>query len=133
MERKMSLEPDYNEIRYRIKKKYDNRVEFISHVVAFLGANFVLWAVLQPQNGWATLSSIAMGGWFIGVLCHTVVFWGKEAQESAIQREIEREREFRGQYTSDTDMKRKREHLQLTEDGELLDIVDEDSKAAKRR
>jgi hypothetical protein len=122
----MSLEPDYNEIRYRIKKKYDQRVEFISHIVAFLGANFVLWGILQPAYGWAAISAVAMGGWFIGVLCHAVVFWGKEAQERAIEHEIERERELRSRYPLESDFKRKREHLQLTEDGELLAVVSED-------
>ena len=59
----MSEQNYYDEIRRRVKRKYDNRVEFISHLVAFLGANLVLWGVLQPQQAWATLSSIAMGGW----------------------------------------------------------------------
>lgn len=128
----MSLEPDYDEIRRRIKKRYDNRVEFISHIVSFLGANLVLWGVLQPQYGWYTLASLAMGGWFIGVLCHAVVFWGKEAQERAIERAIEREREFRSQ-NPEAYIKPKRDRLSLTADGELLDVIDEDESLAKKR
>ena len=129
----MGSEANYDEIRRRIKRKYDNRVEFFSHIVAFLGVNLVLWGVLQPQNGWYTLSMIGMGGWFVGVLCHVVVFWGKEMQEREIERAIEREYDLRGHQPPEADVKRKRDRLRLTADGELLDVVDEDEERVSRK
>ncbi|MFN8373594.1 MAG: 2TM domain-containing protein [Anaerolineae bacterium] len=129
----MSSDPEYDEIRRRIKRKYDNRTEFIAHLMSYVGASIVLWGVLQPQYGWATLSALIMGCWFIGLLVHAVVFWGKEAQEQAIEHAIERERELRYQRGTDSDIKPKRDRLRLTTDGELLEVVDEDEQAAKKR
>ena len=51
----------------------------------------------------------------------------------AIEKAIEREREGRGEHTPEADVKRKREHLQLTEDGELLAVVAEDEEDSKRK
>jgi hypothetical protein len=128
----MNSEPNYDEIRQRIKRKYDNRTEFFGNLVSFVGANIVLWGVLQPQWGWATLAAFIMGCWFIGVLVHAVVFWGKEAQERAIEREIERERAWHS--ATDADVKHKRQRLQLTNDGEVLAVVndDDDEQQARR-
>ncbi|NWF70802.1 MAG: 2TM domain-containing protein [Chloroflexi bacterium] len=125
----MSSKTYQEEIRKRIQRQYDNRTEFASHLIAFLGTAAVLWGVLQPQYGWATLSAIIMGGWLIGLLIHATIYGMKEAQERAIEREIERERAWRSQYP---ELKQKRGRLQLSEDGEILDIVDDQPYAQKR-
>ena len=122
----MSSDPNYDEIRRRIKRKYDNRAEFLSHIVAFIICNTVLWGALQPQYGWETLARIVMSLWFMGLVIHSIQSFTKEMQERAIERAIEHEREWQSQQTPERDVKRKRDRLRLTADGELLDVVDED-------
>jgi hypothetical protein len=129
----MSLEPNYEEIRSRIKRRYDNRTEFLSHLVAFVISNIVLWSFLQPQFGWATLAGIITGLWFMGLVIHGIQFWNKEAQEQEIERLIERERQWRSGEISEADMKRKRDTLQLSDDGEVMQIIEDEDKPARRR
>jgi fatty acid desaturase len=133
----MTNEPNYDEIRRRIKRRYDNRAEFLSHLVAFVIVNGLgWWFIALPMGGIVfTLAALVSGLWFLGVVIHFIQFLTKELQERAIEREIERERAWRSSYASEPDMKRKRERLTLTEDGELLEVIEDDEAppSARRR
>jgi hypothetical protein len=132
---KNTMDQDYEEIRKRITNKYNNRGEFFSHLVAFLVANGILWFVLQPGGTWYTVAGIFSGLWFMGLVIHFIQYWMKEAQERTIEREIQREREWRrgtGEI-SEGEIKRKRDRLTLNHDGELMEIVEDDAPVNRRR
>jgi hypothetical protein len=132
---KNTMDQDYAEIRKRITNRYNNRSEFFSHLVAFLVANGILWGVLQPSGTWYTIAGIFSGLWFMGLVIHFIQYWMKEAQERAIEREIQREREWRrgtGEIP-EGEIKRKRDRLTLNHDGELMEIVEDDAPMDRRR
>lgn len=131
----MNMDQDYSEIRKRITNRYNNRAEFFSHLVAFVVTNGLLWFLLQPGGTWFTIAAIFSGLWGMGLVIHLVQYLMKEAQERAIEREIERERAWRrgnGELQVG-EIKRKRDRLTLNHDGELMEIVEDDSPASRRR
>jgi len=132
---KNTMDQDYAEIRKRITNRYNNRSEFFSHLVAFLVANGILWGVLSPQGTWYTVAGIFTGLWFMGLVIHFIQYWMKEAQERAIEKEIEREREWRrgAGEMEEGEIKRKRDRLTLNHDGELMEIVEDDAPVNRRR
>ena len=132
---KQPLDQDYAEIRKRITNRYNNRAEFFSHLVAFLAANGILWALLHPVGTWFTIAGIFTGLWGMGLVIHFIQYLMKEAQERAIEREIERERAWRrgNADLEEGEIKRKRDRLTLNHDGELMEIVEDDAPAQRRR
>jgi len=126
---------DYDEIRKRITSRYNNRAEFFSHLVAFVVANVVIWSLLDPQGTWFTIVGIFSGLWFMGLVIHFIQYMMKEAQERAIEKEIERERAWRRSTGEmpEGEIKRKRDRLTLNHDGELMEIVEDDAPLTKRR
>ena len=132
---KGTMDQDYAEIRKRITNRYNNRSEFFSHLVAFVVANGILWGVLDPQGTWYTIAGIFSGLWFMGLVIHFIQYWMKEAQERAIEREIERERAWRRGMDEipEGEIKRKRDRLTLNHDGELMEIVEDDAPINRRR
>ncbi len=71
----------------------------------------------------------------MGVVIHFIQFLMKEAQERAIEREIERERAWRRSTgeMQEGEIKRKRDRLTLNHDGELMEIVEDDAPVNRRR
>ncbi|MBI1281661.1 MAG: hypothetical protein GC179_26280 [Anaerolineaceae bacterium] len=132
---KNELEQDYAEIRKRITNRYNNRAEFFSHLVAFLVVNGLFWSLLQPQGTWFTVVGIISGLWGMGLAIHFIQYLMKEAQERAIEREIERERAWRrgSSEMQDPEIKHKRDRLTLSHDGELMEIVEDDAPVNRRR
>jgi 2TM domain-containing protein len=133
----MSKQTDYEkEIRQRITKRYENRAEFYGHLIAFIVFNGVLWGVLHPVDAGYTISTLISGLWGLGLAVHFIQFLMKEAQEKAIEKAIERERQWRtGSYAAEeTDMKRKRDRLTgLSDDGELYEIIEDDEENQYRQ
>ena len=132
---KNSMDQDYAEIRKRITNRYNNRAEFYSHLVAYLIVNGIIWILLQPEGTWFTLAAIFSGLWGMGLVIHLIQYVMKEAQERAIEKEIERERAWR-RNTGDMqegEIKRKRDRLTLNHDGELMEIVEDDAPVNRRR
>ncbi len=129
------MDQDYEEIRKRITNRYNNRAEFFSHFVAFMVANGLVWGVLKPEFGWFTFAAVVMGLWFMGLVIHFIQYLMKEAQERAIEREIERERAWRRSTgeMQEGEIKRKRDRLTLNHDGELMEIVEDDAPVNRRR
>jgi hypothetical protein len=132
---KNTMDQDYAEIRKRITNRYNNRSEFYSHLVAFLVANGILWGLLSPQGTWFTVAGIFSGLWGMGLVIHFIQYWMKEAQERAIEKEIERERAWRrgSDELQEGEIKRKRDRLTLNHDGELMEIVEDDAPVNRRR
>lgn len=129
------MDQDYAEIRQRITNRYNNRAEFYSHLVAFLVSNGILWVLVSPSGTWFTIAAVVMGLWFMGLLVHFIQYLMKETQERAIEHAIEREREWRRSSNDvpERDLKRKRDRLKLSPDGELMEIVDDEAPRSNRR
>ncbi len=129
------MDQDYAEIRKRITNRYNNRAEFFSHFVAFVIVNGLLWFLLQPEGTWFTIAGIISGLWGMGIVIHFIQYVMKEAQERAIEREIQREREWRrgSSAMQEGEMKQKRDRLTLNHDGELMEIVEDDAPVSRRR
>ena len=129
------MEQDYAEIRKRITNRYNNRAEFLSHLVSFMVANGIVWGLLSPSGMWFTVAAIVMGLWGMGLVIHFVQYVMKEAQERAIEREIERERAWRRNTGEmhEGEIKRKRDRLTLNHDGELMEIVEDEVPLTRRR
>ena len=132
---KDSMDQDYAEIRKRITNRYNNRAEFYSHLVAYLIVNGIIWILLQPEGTWFTLMAIFSGLWGMGLVIHLIQYVMKEAQERAIEKEIERERAWRRNMgeIQEGEIKRKRDRLTLNHDGELMEIVEDDAPVNRRR
>ena len=129
------MEQDYAEIRKRITNRYNNRAEFFSHLVAFLVVNGLIWLLLDPHDTWFTVAGVFSGLWGMGLVIHFIQYLMKEAQERAIEKEIERERAWRrgSDALQEGEIKRKRDRLTLNHDGELMEIVEEDDAPVRRR
>lgn len=129
------MDQDYAEIRKRITNRYNNRAEFFSHFVAYLIVNGIIWGLLGPEGTWFTIAGIFSGLWGMGLVIHFIQYLMKEAQERAIEREIERERAWRrgtGEM-QEGEIKRKRDRLTLNHDGELMEIVEDEAPVSRRR
>ena len=120
-------EPTYDEIRQRITNRYNNRIGFYSHLVAFLIINGAAWGLWlgtpEPARSGilSVLLLISSVGWLVGMLIHAIIFGLMEARERAIERAIDAEREW------STGEKPKRDtRVRLTVDGELKAVVDND-------
>ncbi len=129
----MSSDPRYNEIRTRITRRYDNLIEFFSHLVAYVVVAVLVFGVWRPEAGWGTLAQVVMGLWFMGLMIHAVQFVLKEARERAIEKAIERENQWRRANWVDADEQpAPRSVAHLSDDGELIDINDEPRSKRKR-
>ncbi len=128
----MADDPIYHEIRRRITKRYANRAEFFSHLVSFVVVNLAIWSLLTNQlREWALLLpvQICAGLWLMGLLVHATQFLLVEMRERAIEKAIERERDWRTAmpYTPERDLSH------LAEDGELQTDYYEMTPKRKRR
>lgn len=120
------------EIRKRIRQRYEERSGFFIHLAAFIVFGLVGTLLLGRVLG--TLPLVIMGFWAIGLVAHGISYLTFEMSERAIQREIEREREAR-YYAYGA--KPKREDLYvLSEDGEIVpggDLYDDEEEGHARR
>ncbi|MEO8612791.1 MAG: 2TM domain-containing protein [Chloroflexota bacterium] len=121
-------EPKYDEIRQRITERYNNRIGFYSHLVAFLIINGAAWGLWLGTPDYArsgflsVLLLLSSVGWLVGMVIHTLIYGMTEARERAIERAIEAEREW------STGEKPKRDpRVRLTVDGELEAVVDDEN------
>jgi uncharacterized membrane protein len=129
----MKEDPVYAEIRRSITKRYANRTEFFGHLVAFIAINLLGWLILRPTEGIGLIIMLlASGGWLAGLLIHMVNFIMTEGRERAIEVAIDRERARRGEAPL-AEYKRKRDRLTLTDDGEVLEVIEDDDEPALDR
>jgi hypothetical protein len=122
--------PNYDQIRRRITHRYNNRIAFYSHLVAFLivnGLGWLLWLGTAAEARSGVLSVLLLlttGGWLVGMLIHAVIYGLTEARERAIERTIQEEREWQ---TGNMEKPKRDPHMRLTEDGELEAVEDDDT------
>ncbi len=131
-----SDEVDEAKIRKQIEKRYKERDGVRIHAAAFIACNVLLWAIyfmIMPGDfPWPLIVTL---GWGIGFAGHYLSYYyrygeGAQKREDDIQREIDQYRERR-QYE-----KPKREggsHLELSEDGEIEEIHDDQPSSAQKR
>ena len=119
---------DYNDIRRRITDRYNNRIGFYSHFVAFLlsnGFGWMLW-LGTPENVRSGVLGVLLllvsVGWLIGMSIHAIIYLMMEARERAIERAIQEERAW-----TNGEKPKRDPHMRLTEDGGLEEIDDDDA------
>jgi hypothetical protein len=107
----------YQAIRSRIERRFRRRMWFGLHVVAFLFLNTAFWLwMMIPRNA----AFYVTGAWALILVSHALKLWFDEAQERAIEREIARVQGY-GMGSE----KPKRRHVELSEDGELVETGDD--------
>jgi membrane protein required for beta-lactamase induction len=126
-------EDDYRRTRQRVEKRFNKNKEFQMHLSVYIPINilvWLVWLVIGPAGlPWAALVSI---GWGIGLVAHAVdAYLGADtAREKTIQREMARERD---RMYGVEKAKRKRERLALSDDGELVEIVEDEWEDKRKR
>ncbi|MBZ0288013.1 MAG: DUF1145 domain-containing protein [Anaerolineae bacterium] len=112
-----AYDDEYESIRRRIGARYKRRGEFALHVVFYLFMSLIFW-FLVPMPKMAALWLSA--AWGLVVLMHLVKLLFDEAQERAVDREIDRIR------SRDAESEKpKHQHMEVAEDGELVEIIDD--------
>lgn len=129
----MSKKPKDNSIeatiRRRVEKRFKQRSEYFSHVVAFVLINGAAWLIFpQIMGGFSTICAGISVLWSIAFLIDTIQFVMNELKERTIQQEIERERMLR--YGVDMSEKAKNRLMYLTDDGEIMEF-EEDEEAGE--
>lgn len=134
----------YEAIRKRVTERYQNRAQFLGHLIAFLMVNVIAWALIPPwlMNGASDFfRSLIMGamflgsaGWLLGLVIHGMNYVLTEMRERAIDREIERERQWLEGRWDEEKPKRQRLERLISDDGELsLEEMDEPERQLKSR
>lgn len=127
------------EIRKRIERRYNKRKEFFALLFTLSILNIGIWSIFSPAGLFLTAAQCFLGISILAVVLTGGEYLFNELKENAIDREIEREREARYggyRYTAD---KTKREYeppvrlVTLSEDGELVDMDDDDEHKTPRR
>lgn len=126
----------YEDIRKRIKKRYDKRKEFFGHFLSYLFVNAMIWLVLlepsQFGDGvWGIGGALVTVGWTIGIFFHAADWLSEELVEQAVEREMERAG-YRSVYQYEK-AKRDERLVRLSDDGEIVDYEEDYEAAAHRR
>ena len=107
------VDDEYDAIRRRVAARYKRRGEFALHIVLFLFFTAAFWFVIpMPETAALWLS----GAWLLVLISHGVKVLFDEAQERAVDREIARMQGVDGWD------KPKRTHIELRDDGELVEV-----------
>ena len=134
--------PSEEEIRRRVEKRIKQRNEFYSHLAVYVVCNLMMWMIWAlTRDPGETIGFpwplIVMFGWGIGLGSHALTVYFNsasrvEARERAIQREIERERE---RLANDEyyEKPKRDQRLRLTDDGELIEIGDDEVEDGEKR
>lgn len=123
-----------DEIRRRVEKRYKERQGLITHIVAYILVNAMLWTIFGLSDGGFPWPIFVTLGWGIGVVSNVIDYnskygSGARRREAEVQREIERERERSLAYE-----KPKRDpRMRLTDDGELEEIADDATSEVEKR
>lgn len=118
---------DYQRILNAVEKAAKERTEFVTHLVIYALINLMLWFIGFFARAEFPFPLLVMSFWGIGLVAHAASVFFSSAQqqlarEEAIQREVER---WAGTTEKAKKKKRAGARLELTDDGELIEIVDE--------
>ena len=122
-----TTEADFGRVEEQVHQYYRKTAEVASHLAVYFFINLMLWGIWFFSNSDFPWPAIPMVAWGMGLVGHIVDASGSSPRrirrrESEIQREIEREQRL--SYGKPKG-KPKRDRLVLTEDGEVLDIIEE--------
>lgn len=128
------------QIRKRIEKRYKKRTEFFQMIVALGMLNFIIWNVFSPAGAFFMAAQCFAAITVLAIGMTGLELFFMEVQERAVQRELDREREARysGGYDYDYAKPKREDSVRLAdlsvgEDGELIEIDDEDDYDNARR
>lgn len=133
----LTTEADYQRVFEAVDKAAAERTQFGVHVALYVLINLMLWlfwTVAQSPTEFPFPLAV-MAFWGIGLGAHGAsVYFSSErqqfAREQAIQREVERLAE---QTQAIKKKKRDSARLELGEDGELIEIVEDEWQANEKR
>ncbi len=124
----MSKEPDavnnqvYDEIRRRVEMRYQRRAKFFIHFTVFVALNlFVLFTYGLGGLTW-TYSVVPVSAiWLLVLVAHGILTRMAEVRDDAVEREIEREREWQLQMRKYAyEQAQDEDHARLSDEGELV-------------
>lgn len=128
------------QIRKRIEKRYKKRTEFFQMLIGLGMLNFVIWNVFSPVGVFMMAAQCFAAITVLAIGMTGMELFFMEVQERAVQRELDRERDARygGDYGYDYDKPKREDSVRLAdlsvgEDGELIEIDDEDDYDNGRR
>lgn len=128
------------QIRKRIEKRYKKRTEFFQMIIGMGVINLIIWNILAPVGIFLMAAQCFAAITILAIGMTGMELFFMEVQERAVQREIDLEREARyGEgYAYDYDKPKREDSMRLVdlgvgEDGELIEIDDEDDYDGGRR
>jgi hypothetical protein len=151
----MNDDPQYDEIRWKVERRFKERLGVIIHALLFVPLNLMFWGMwlfVSPSSSTAispgappVTTPVDLGfpwpliitlGWGVGLVAHLMTYYyqygpGAALREDAIKREVEREMARRHGDSYMEKPKRDRQ-VQLTEDGELEEVAEDESNGRKR-
>ena len=135
--REIADEKDYARISRETYKRADKHRELRMHLAVFIPVNIAIWLFWTVAIGLSFMVPIiALLGWSIGLFAHAISVYAEAgrsvgARERALEQAVERERE---RLYGDAPIKEKRKHdrLMLADDGELLEIVDDEPQLRRK-
>jgi hypothetical protein len=116
---------DADALRQRLEKYDGDRAGFVIHMSIFLIVNALLWGIWSLSGGfssawpWPLLLTLTWGS---GLTAH-----GLSNYFDSAQRVVDREKTVQQMTTGQVKKKKRMERLMLTDDGEFLEVVDEQS------
>lgn len=110
---------DFDGIRARIERRYRRRYELAAHVVMFL---FIVGGLMALRVVPPPALALLGGAWALILVVHGLQVLFAEFTDRAIERAIEQE-----QAQTDAADKPKRDwQVRLSDDGEVLDVIDDE-------
>ena len=92
---KRKLNPKMEDlIRRKVEAKYEERTGLVSHLVAFLIVNLMVWAIYLAGAASFPWPLFVTGGWGIGLISHVLGYYnehgaGAAKREAAIAAEVD--------------------------------------------
>jgi uncharacterized integral membrane protein len=137
--REMADPGDYQRLHQAAHQAHNQRKELVIHGIVYVMINLAAWFIwgMVTRGAGFPIPFILSGAWGLGLAAHGVTIYAgssraRARREYAVQEAVERERAYLYGDASHKE-KRKHERLMLTEDGELLHIVDMNDQSEARQ
>lgn len=119
-------EEDYRRVRATTAKYFEDRNGFVIHLAVYAILNPAAW-ILCMMLGWSLIFPILLTvGWGIGVVAHAIdLSFHSNRSTAARERAIQDAQRRVPQFGTQPKEKRKHDRLVLSEDGELLEIIED--------
>ena len=124
---------DYDQVYQVAHKRYRQKAEFAIHLAVYIVINLLMVTIwLGAGTGTPPFPLIILAGWGIGLAGHAASVYFDSSRSAAARERAVQEAISRYNDAYEKPKKRKREQL-LTDDGELLDVVEEPDSAKESR